>query len=176
MLLKIFKGWNVVKIFIKTMLLVLLLSSCLYGNKQQKKVLYLSSYYQSITLTSDIIKDVKDALDVEKSSFSIYSENYYKPLTNLYKDKYHYVKFDVVKEGEIIEKFTIVFSVLMIIIFGIFMMLLFVLYKKGIHNEQSILKLIVYGPIILIPTIIAILTYTIINSNQEILENDVNYR
>ena len=77
------------------------------------------------------------------------------------------------KSISIIEKYIAIISTFMIVAFLALVIIIFVFYKRGITKEKSILKLIVYGPIIFMPIIISILTYTIIDSNEEIHQNDL---
>jgi len=97
---------NIFKHYLKLLLLILLCSSYLYGDKTQKRILYLNSYHQSMTWASDITKGVKETLDVEKDNFILYIENmdtkrhsgeeYYESLAILYQTKYKNTKFDLI--------------------------------------------------------------------------------
>jgi len=77
------------------------------------------------------------------------------------------------QDKQIIKKYGLTISTIMIILTCILVAILYFFYKKDTTNEEPILKLLVYGPIVFIPTVIAILTYSIITNNQEIHIQDL---
>ncbi|MEA3353009.1 MAG: ABC transporter substrate binding protein [Campylobacterota bacterium] len=64
--------------------------------------------------------------------------------------------------------------IIFLVVFAIFVLTFLLFYnKKSLNSEKSILRLIVYAPLIFIPSIIAILIYTILSNNNEIFENNI---
>ncbi len=76
-------------------------------------------------------------------------------------------------EKNIYEKYGFIVSIILIIFSILLVTIIFIYYKNYFSNEKGVLKLVVYGPIIFIPTIIAILIYSILNNNEQIHEENL---
>ncbi|MEA3290630.1 MAG: ABC transporter substrate binding protein [Campylobacterota bacterium] len=64
--------------------------------------------------------------------------------------------------------------IIFLVVFAILVMMFLLFYnKKSLNSEKSILRLIVYAPLIFIPSIIAILIYTILSNNNEVFKNNI---
>ncbi|MEA3384681.1 MAG: ABC transporter substrate binding protein [Campylobacterota bacterium] len=71
-------------------------------------------------------------------------------------------------EDSIYKKYGLLISVVLIIFSTLLVLVIFIYYKKAIASEKSILTILAYGPIIFVPTIIALLIYSILTNNEQI--------
>jgi signal transduction histidine kinase/ABC-type uncharacterized transport system substrate-binding protein len=96
-------------------------------------------------------------------------------------DKFHIDINQLPKDSKIIsdeqsiyEEYSLAITLILIII-SIFLASVISLYyyKKKLTNEKSVVKLLVFGPIIFIPTIISILVYGILTNNEQIHQENI---
>jgi len=73
----------------------------------------------------------------------------------------------------IYEKYGSIISINLLFLSFLIVTMIVFYYKKELFNEQGILKIIVYGPLIFIPAIIGILIYSILDNNQTLYKNDI---
>ena len=139
----------------------------------------ISGYYQGATMAKlalDILNGVKPkdiTVITQGANKFIFSK---KAL-----DKFHIDIKQLPKDSKIIsddqsiyEEYSLAITLILIII-SIFLASVISLYyyKKKLTNEKSAVKLLVFGPIIFIPTIISILVYGIVTNNEQLQKENI---
>jgi signal transduction histidine kinase/ABC-type uncharacterized transport system substrate-binding protein len=96
-------------------------------------------------------------------------------------DKFHIDIKQLPKDSKIInndqsiyEEYSFTISLILIIV-SIFLASIISLYyyQKKLPNEKAVVKLLIFGPIIFIPTIISILIYSILTNNEQIYKENI---
>ena len=73
----------------------------------------------------------------------------------------------------IYQKYGMTTSLILIFFAVVLILILIIYYRKDLTSEKGIIKLLIYAPMILIPTIIAILIFVILNNNQLLHKEDI---